>query len=294
MTKYTVIYNSLYSSKEDQETLNEGLPMSHEFGDKHSVLKTGQIINGSEHDLVFSHEFRVKTRKRCTIMNVVATHAGSGTRRVKIVPTDILVCFNSIADWQGPSENFLVPATIESIYMGPRIGTDIFLFNNFIKSIFQDLLMCFNSLRASMSSHGLGKLHLKIVPLGVGPTIRNKSGLYLGPLIIPAYLLALEYACLSTIDESWIDTLEFVDHTQGQLSPRHLYLKNIQIISGARDVFDFSACTSVPSIICPCDSFCTIGGRPEDKHISVTMANNSDIRETIAGRPQFVAWTSKI
>jgi hypothetical protein len=295
-----VVYNSSWSKAEDQQLLHSLLPVSHEYGDRSALLKTGVIINGrQEHDAYVSPELRVRTRKRCTLAHVTATHMGSAASRILLPgPMNVLTCFCAIPDWHASGldaeAHFLRPVDTQMVF--PRIGPYSFNFTNFIGSMYEDLMMSLMSVRNMfVDSEGQlivqRKAHVKIVPLGVGPSIKTRYGEFLGPLLIPCYLIALQFACNSMIDETWVDTLEFVDHTYGQLSP-NLSIRRIKIMSGvSRDAFDFTNASGFPVIIAPCDSFSKIGGSPHEKTLATTIANNSNLRELLETSPyKFVAW----
>lgn len=277
-----VYYHSGWSTEADQKLLHEKLPLSHEYGDRRSTLKDGTTLIGKpQHDAYASLELRIRCRKRCSVFKVNAS-SNAATRQV-------FVCFSSIPDWQG------VGLDVESFYLTahsshlPRIGPYGFNVGSYISSVYEDLVMSLQALKNSRTSTK-DKYHLKLVPLGVGPTVRTRFGDYIAPVVLPAYLLALQYACIYNINETWVDTLEFVDHTRGSLSP-FVNLVNVRIISNtSRDAFDFTGSTGVPAIVAPCDSFCVIGSTSEDKSLATTLANHSDLRELVKEAPEFKSW----
>jgi hypothetical protein len=117
-----------------------------------------------------------------------------------------------------------------------------------------------------------------------------------------------------SIDDSWVDTLEFVDHFKGAVSPI-LNVKKVRIISASsRDAFDYGvdygvdqrgdhrgdpsesassvAPGVVPAIIAPMDTFCRLGGteNEKNKNIAYTMASGSNLRQCVIRDPEFKAW----
>jgi hypothetical protein len=161
-------------------------------------------------------------------------------------------------------------------------------------SVYEDLVMCLTAIKAyiwPMVVSSKRKAHIKLVPLAVGMSIRTRYGEFLGPLLIPAYLTAVQYACNTFLDDSWVETLEFVDHAYGQLTPV-LALRHIRIFSSSvRDAFDFSGATGIPILIAPCDAFSKVGGSPSDKTLASTLAANSDLSARISkSQYQFVSW----
>jgi hypothetical protein len=168
----------------------------------------------------------------------------------------------------------------------------MFLFTSFVSSVYEDLVMCLSIVRSAALARN-DKVHLKMVPLGVGPTIRTRYGDFLGPLLIPAYVVALQYAITAIVDDSWVAVLEFVDSMHGQLSP-YVNVPHVQVLSGlARDAFDFSRSEAVMrAVIAPCDSFCRVGGSDKDKTLAATLANNSNLRD-LTNSIDFIAWPQR-
>jgi hypothetical protein len=290
-----VVYNASTSTLTEQQELHALLPIAHEYGDRSAILADGRSLQGrQQHDTYVSPDLRIKTRKRCTIVPLVGLYMGSGISQVQLeTPLNILCCFTAISDWHASGLDaetfFLRPLdpndTTHRTNMLPRIGPYLFNFPEYVRSMYEDLVMSITSVRNVLlvnNFFGLNKrAHLKIFPLGVGPTIKTRYGEYLGPLLIPSYLLALQYACNLMIDESWCETLEFVDHTYGQLSPS-VSVRKVRIMSGvSRDAFDFTNTTGIPTVIAPCDSFCRIGGSNNDKTLASTIANNSNLRDIL-------------
>jgi hypothetical protein len=251
------------------------LPKYHDYGDKKSVLKDNTIILGKEqHDSYIGPEMRIRCRKRCTIVKALAQQ--TGLKRLD-APLPVTLCLSAIPDWQATGLDaeafFLRPS---DIFNGPKIGPYSFNIGNYISSTYEDLIMYFEALKSTIKKGQ--KFHLKIIPLGIGPTVRTRFNDYLGPFVIPAYLLALQYACNEALDSSWIDVIEFVDHTQGTLCP-YVSINNVRIISrSTRDAFDFTDCRSSPAIIAPCDAFCSVGSKIESKNLVTTLSNNSNLR----------------
>ena len=273
-----VYYHSSWSTEADQILLHEKLPLTHEYADRRSTLKDGTTLIGkSDHDAYASPELRIRCRKRCSVVKVT-----SNERLIHL-------CFSAIPDWQAIGldiESFFL--TTHSSHL-PRIGPYGFNIGAYISSVYEDLAMSLHALKMSRGSLK-DKFHLKLVPLGVGPTVRTRFGDYIAPIVLPAYLLALQYACIYNISDSWVDTLEFVDHTRGSLSP-FVNLVNVRIISStSRDAYDFSGSTGIPAIVAPCDCFCVIGSTTEDKSLATTLANHSDLRTKVKGPITFKSW----
>ena len=283
-----IYYNSIWSNVSEQKNLHALLPVSHEYADKKSVLEDGTTLAGRQaHDDYMSVEMRIKTRKRCLVLTIRPTESKQR----------ILSCFVAVPDWHAPGldvETFFLRNynTTETLPL-PRVGPYSFSFPTFMSSVYEDIQMSFAAVKDSLEGR---KCHLKIVPLGVGPTIRTRYGEFIGNLIIPPYLLALQYACNVSIDDSWVDTLEFVDHFKGAVSPI-LNVKKVRIISASsRDAFDYGMDYTdtgvVPAIIAPMDTFCRLGGteNEKNKNIAYTMASGSDLRQCVIKDPEFKAW----
>lgn len=268
-------------TEDEVRSLYAVLPTSHEYGDKRSVLADGTVISGREaHDQLASRDLRLKTRKRVALITTTATHMGTGTWRQPLkAPTTVYIAFVSTADWQAvdlDAESFFL--CLDSNLHGPRIGPYTFNFTAYVASVYEDLCMSLSALRQVAHRDGV-KLHIKLVPLGVGPTIRTRFGDYLGPTVIPAYLTALQYACNAMISDTWTEAIEFVDHTGGAISPFVSVKRSVKVISNStRDALDFSGARGRPAIVAPSDSFCRIGGAPTDKNLAATLAMNTTMR----------------
>jgi hypothetical protein len=296
-----VFFNSNWSTLTEQIALHSLMPKEHEFGDRKSILSDSTVIEGPEaHGSYVDRALRIKTRKRSTLVTIKATHMGFGRYR-KPTNAIILCCFTAVTDWEAPfldAETFflfedpLVP-------IGPKIGPYNFAFSSYIGSLYEDIVMSLMILKtssesvnamaqtvASAEAQGPQKVHLKIVPLGVGPFIKTKYGDNIGPYLSQAYLIALQYACNVMLNSSWIDTLEFVDFTKG-LSP-YLHIQHLKIITTSRDVLDYTGSTGIPALLAPCDAFLKIGHG--EKSIVSTIAKNSNLLECMAIEPHYVSW----
>lgn len=309
-----VVFHPRYSSAADQHRLHQLLPVSHEYGDKKATLPDGRVIAGrKEHDAWVPAAVRMRCRKRCTIMPLIASHTGIGHSRAALAqPASVIACFVSTPDWHasgldaealflrplGPPQGPPVGPPHGAVTLMPRIGSYAFDFQTYLASTYEDLAMAFTSMRQLMASGG--RYHLKIVPIGVGTGIRTRYGEPLAPMVLPAYLLALQYAIAAFVDESWVDTLEFIDHAHGSLTPYVQNYKRVRIMSAStRDVYDFSGATGLPAVMAPADAFCRIGGSPGDKNLAATMANNSNMRQLLAatkpaGIINFLPWFSAL
>jgi len=284
-----VVFNSSWSSREEQVEIHAKLPVSHEFGDRSAELVDGTVLKGrAEHDAYVSQQLRMKTKKRCTLINVLATHTGFGLTRGPLEQSlGVLTCFLTVADWHASgldAETFFLQP-VQSIC--PRVGQYSFNFTGYMASMYEDIVMALQSIRLSL---GQKKAHLKVVPLGVGPSIKSRYGDSLAPLVMPAYLMALQYACNEVLHESWVDAVEFVDHSRN-LSP-FLSLDRVRIYSNSRrDAFDFKdiSAGTVPVLLVPCDPFCRIGGKANDKNLAATLANNSNLRSQLDAL-DFMPW----
>lgn len=300
-----VVFNPRYSSAEEQTRLHQLLPVSHEYGDKKAVLPDGRVIAGRrEHDAWVPAGVRIRCRKRCTLMPIMASHTGMGHSRAALqAPVGAMACFVSVPDWHASGLDaealFLRPLTGPSgaAALLPRIGSYVFDFQAYIASVYEDLAMALTTMR-QFAANGT-RFHLKIVPIGVGTGIRTRYGEPLAPVILPAYLLAMQYAIAAFVDETWVDTLEFIDHSHGSLTPYIQNSRRLRVLSAStRDVFDFAGATGMPAILAPSDAFCRVGGSQTDKNLAATMANNSNIRQLLAsakptGVMQFLAWGSE-
>jgi len=296
-----VFFNSNWSTKAEQVQLHALLPKEHEFGDKKSTLSDLTIIEGPEaHASYADRLLRIKTRKRATLVTLKATHMGFGRYR-KPTNAIILCCFAAVTDWEAP---FLDAETFFLLHnplvpIGPQVGPYHFAFSTYIGSLYEDLIMSLMILKtsadsvnamaqtvASADAPGPQKVHLKIVPLGVGPFIKTKYGDVIGPTLSQAYLVALQYACNVMLNSSWIETLEFVDFTKG-LSP-YLHIQNVRIMTTSRDVLDYTGSSGIPALLAPCDAFLKIGHG--EKSIVSTISKNSNLLDCMAIEPHYVSW----
>lgn len=296
-----VFFNSNWSTKAEQVLLHSLLPKEHDFGDKRSVLFDGTVIEGPEEHAKYADRIlRIKTRKRSTLVTVKATHTGFGRYR-KPTNAIILSCFAAVIDWEAPfldAETFYL-INNATVPIGPKIGPYNFAFASYISSMYEDIVMSLMILKISAESvNALAKnvacadssrsdrVHLKLVPLGVGPFIKTKYGNIIGPLISQAYLVAVQYACSVIIDQRWVETLEFVDFTKA-LSP-FIQIPGVRVMTTSRDVLDYSDAVGIPALLAPCDAFLKIGHG--EKSIMSTISKNSNLLESIALDPHYVSW----
>lgn len=282
----TCFFHTSYCTVNEIESLHGVLPASHEYGDRKSTLANGQIVEGREaHDALCAPSLRMKCRKRCTLIDATCTHVGSGAWRVPLKgPAQVLLAFVPTVDWHAvglDAESTFLKLDEASVVQGPRIGPYTFNFTAYVASVYEDICMSLDLLRQAAASKGR-KLHIKLVPLGIGPTVRTRFGDYLAPTVIPAYLTALQYACNAMIHDGWVEALEFVDHTGGTISPFVNVRRTVKIISGStRDALDFAGARGLPTVLAPCDAFSRIGGLPSDKNLASTLANNSNLRDQL-------------
>jgi hypothetical protein len=288
-----VVFNPRYSAQQEQERLHQLMPASHEYGDKKATLPDGRVIAGRrEHDAWVPAGVRIRCRKRCTVMPIVATHTGIGHSRAALsAPVGVISCFVPVPDWHasGLDAEALFLKPLASALM-PRIGSYAFDFQAYVANVYEDVSMALTTMR-QFAANG-ARFHLKVVPIGVGTGIRTRYGEPLAPMILPAYLLAMQYAIAALVDETWVDTLEFIDHSHGSLTPYVQNSRRLRVMSAStRDVFDFSGATGIPAVLAPTDAFCRIGGSVGDKNLGATMANNSNIRQMLStGGVQFMPW----
>lgn len=272
-----LIFNSLWSTTEDQIEMQTKLAVRHDFGDTLSILEDKTELRGPcEHNDYASNELRIKTRKRAVLCEINAHHSGFGQYKKKN-DVDVLCSFLCVPDWQAKGLDVETYFLRRDTYAnGPKIGHYTFEFGNYMSSIYEDAKMCLNALKAC-SINTERKLHLKIAPLGIGPTIKTVEGDFIAPFVVPCYLLAMQFVLSELVDDTWIDTLEFVDFTK-TLSP-FIIKPNVRVITGSRDVLDFQGHTAVPSILVPCDSFLKVGYGT--KSVVSTIANNSNLLQVL-------------
>lgn len=287
-----VVYNANWSTLDDQRALHSLLPVNHQYGDRISTLADGRRLLGSRaHDDYCPRALRVRCRKRATCLMVRAhSRGGYGPHRQEPLdtPLDIMACFVAVPDWQAEgldAEAMFLRHVTPDVSMANRVGPSgnyTFDFNAYIMNTAEDIFMGLWSLR----QHALAaksRVHLKMAPLAVGPSIRTRFGDPLAPLLMPAYVQALSMACHSAVNATWIHTLELIDFTRGQLTPS-LRIKGVRIMSGARrDAFDFSGIQDavLPAILAPCDAFARVGLTVESASLSACMANNSNMRQVL-------------
>lgn len=296
-----IVFNGSRSTAEEQFQLLNCLPVSHSYGDANTTFVIDGVekkLSRQEVDILVSADLRIKTRKRCILMPLMATHTSSGNMRRPLEERlNVLACFLSVPDWQAVGleveTHFLKldngSAETGTTAYGPKIGPYSFDFASYALSVYEDLAMCFSTLKTAVLSNAT-KCHLKIVPLSVGQNIKTRFGDYLAPYVIPVYIIALQFACKAFLDSSWVQAIEFVDHSGGFMTPV-VDLKGIRIMSGVmRDAFDFSSVTAMPAILLPCDAFCVLGSR--DRNLASTMANNSNLRSIDLRKSTFTAWPS--
>ena len=281
-----IIFNSAWSTPDEQFELLKKLPVVHEFGDYHTVLENGTVLSTSEeHENYASNELRIKTRKRATVFNLTAKSYGLGHTR-KTQNLNLSVCFLAVPDWQAAfldAERFYLKLDYK-VPFGPLVGPYCFNFASYIGSIYEDVLMCLMALKTLIMPGAKG--HLKILPLGIGPYLKTRFGQNVGLILIPYYLLALQNACGVFINETWIETLEFVDFTKS-MSP-YMELKNVKIMTTSRDALDFTGCTAQPLVLAPCDSFLRIGSG--EKNLASTILQNTNLEEERKKDFGFLPW----
>lgn len=289
-----LVYNSAWSTAEEQQALHKLLPVSHAFGDKQSVLKDGTVLAGPRaHDAFCARDLRIRCRKRCTLIHLTAFACGGyGPVPVRALPEpeQVLVCFTAVPDWQAEGldvDHFFFRPCSDSV----QVGSVAMSPSAYMMSTTEDLVMSITSIkhRAVASNQ---RVHLKLAPLAVGPTIRNRFGDALGAFIMPLYVRSLQFAVQLLVDHTWVHTLEFIDFTRGQLTP-HVRLKHVRVISGSRrDAFDFEGRdkTVWPVLVVPADAFSVLGQTAGDRSLAATVATNSDLRQVLAAPWTCVPW----
>jgi hypothetical protein len=160
---------------------------------------------------------------------------------------------------------------------------------SYLTLLYDDVVLALRSIRTYVSTvrHGIGhgaqsaKAHLKIVPLGLGPSIRTRFGDYVAPLAGPVYSVALKMALEATVDQTWCACIELVDVALTAFCnvPKVRILNN-----STRDAFDFDGLQSntIPVLLAPCDAFCKIGARPAEKSLMGCLATNSNLTEVFS------------
>lgn len=290
----TLIYNCNWSTLEDQKVLHNMLPVMHDYGDRYSeVYSPGTdsttILKGpTEHHMYIDSMLRIKTRKRCYLINLKATHVGFGRQRQPLeTPLKVQACFLSTVDWEAKyldAEHFFLVAQNPVLPMGPRIGPYDFSFSAYVGSMYEDLVMGLMALKSVCHKDSpSNRYHLKVLPLGAAINMKSPCGSAFGPLLVPAYLIALQYAISVCINDSWITTLEFVDHTRA-LSP-YVQVPNVHILTTSKDPLDFSYGRGSPALLGPTDPFCKLGHGKNN----AAVANNSNLRD-LADVEAYVTW----
>ena len=281
-----IIFNSNWSSAQDQFELLNKLPVNHEFGDHKTTLSNGTILStAEEHEMHASNDLRIKTRKRATVFNLTAKSYGLAHAR-KLQNLNVSVCFLAVSDWQAAfldAERFFIKLDYK-MPMGPLVGPYTLNFSAYMGSVFEDVIMCLMALK-TLIAPGI-RAHLKILPLGIGPYLKTRFGQNIGLVLIPFYLMALQNACSVFINESWVDTLEFVDFTK-TMSP-YMELKNIKVITTSRDALDFTGHVGQPMLLAPCDSFLKIGSG--EKNLACTILQNTNLEELLTKNFGFLPW----
>lgn len=289
-----LVFNNAWSTAEEQQALHNLLPVSHSFGDKHSVLSDGSVLAGPRaHDEFCDRSLRIRCRKRCTLAHLTASACGGyGPVPVRQLPEpeSVLTCFTAVPDWQGEGldvEHFFFRPCADSV----QVGSVLFSPSAYMTSTTEDLVMSIMSIKhRALGSNQ--RVHLKLAPLAVGPTIRNRFGDAMGDFIMPLYVRSLQFAVQLLVDHSWVHTLEFIDFTRGQLTPS-VRLKHVRILSGSRrDAFDFEGRdkTVCPALIVPADAFAVLGQSAGDRSLAATLAANSDLRKFMSLQWSCLAW----
>lgn len=286
MERPFIIFNSSWSTAEDQFDLLKKLPVFHEFGDCHTITEDGVALHTAEdHENYAPNELRIKTRKRATLFSLNAKSFGFGSAR-KTQNINAVVCFLAVPDWQAAfldAERFYLKLDYK-LPMGPLIGPYTLNFSFYIGSIYEDTLMCLMALKTLILPGT--KAHLKILPLGIGPYLKTRFGQNVGLSLIPFYLMALQNACVTFINDSWVETLEFVDFTK-IMSP-YIELHNVKVITTSRDALDFTGSSARPFILAPCDSFLRIGSG--EKNLACTILQNTNLEEELKKDFGFLPW----
>jgi len=287
-----VVFNKNHADAEQIKKLYSVLPMLHEFGDKRSVLDDGtEVLGPQKHLELLDLKTRFDTRKRCTLYPLHSTHYL--LQKIRMPQSlHVLVSFCSVVDWQGPeAEKYFLTLSDQPDPECIRIGHYNFHCGQYVASILEDLTMCIDSIRSILMSQKdkFKKAHLKIIPLGVGPTIRTRLGDALGPYIIPAYALALQYACIGMVNSQWVHTLEIVESSGSIVIPG---VPGVTVVHTSRDVFDFNHLEATPVVLAPSDSFCKIGSKKHlnERTLAYSIQNNSNIHDFYDKEPMLVSW----
>jgi len=275
-------------TEQDIKKLISMLPVYHEYADKKSILLNGKTLHGAqEHEEYCSLDLRIRTKRRCTLFsNICATHKGNHVALTKSLNIVLAMCATS--DWQAQNlhieKDILILADEKQKLCLPRIGPYYFNFNEYISSIFKDFCLGLCALQHHATSQQQ-KLYLKIVPLGIGPSVQTRQGNFLMPHLMFLYKNAMLFALQMYINDTWVHTLDLVDNTSGTLLTPNYSNSKINIVTGlSRDILEFEDLGKdiQAAILCPTDSFEHIGGFPIQKNIGSSIANNSsNLREKV-------------
>jgi len=286
-----IVFHKEHSTIQDQSLLWSKLPLQHEFGDICTKLEDKTILRTQEeHDAYCDPALRIKTRKRCTIVKDV---------QLLNAPSIVscLMCFLCTPDWSAKRldvEQYFLRQPQDVPHYLPKLGSCMFDFVEYFKQTFEDLVMGLEALRSqceNQAPEANTKYHLKIVPIGIGHGIKTFDGQHIYDSIVALYMFALIQACKMVLHESWVHTVEFVDHTGGYLSPYFTSTSFNVILRSKISVLDYSHAVGPAALFCPCDAFERIGSISSSKSLACSIANQTNLRHILANQnPEYKPW----
>lgn len=273
--------------EDDARAVLEKLPLTHMFGDVHSVLETGVCLRGkSEHDALVPREQRSSARSRCVVFNATIDSIGGygPVARKKTQECPCIVALSSVIDWA----DVHTEPNLWTEHEGLRIALGSLPFNpvEYMRTVLRDVTLAFKSIQFVAKD----KVWLKIAPLAMSPSIQTNEGVYVAQTAALWYIQAI-HAALKDLSPTWVHTVELVDFC-GLFSHVQLSIPGIRIIvPSTRDILDFRGCPGnvMPAVIVPVDSFSAPWKRQERHYdsLAVAVCNNTDIvRQT--KEPTFV------
>jgi hypothetical protein len=264
-------------AEDDVRTVYEKLPLTHMFGDVHSVLETGVCLRGrDEHDSLVARQLRTSARCRCVVFNATIDFIGGygPVTRKKTQECPCIVALSSVIDWA----DVHTEPDLWTEHKDLRIAIGSMPFNpvEYMRTVLNDITMAIKAIQFVAKD----RVWLKIAPLAMSPSIQTNEGVHVAQTAALWYIQAI-HAALKQLSCSWVHTVEIVDFC-GLFSHVQIAIPGVRVIvPSTRDILDFRGCPGniMPAVIVPVDSFSAPWKRQEKHYdsLAVAVCNNTDI-----------------